>query len=341
MSKDTKKKKLGFSTIGWIIWILAAVVLVIIFIANKNRIAGNLKATGFFDRFFGKTPDFIANVEVPDSSIKKNDIIPETDSVEIQLVQTYGDYNGESESPILYKNLPKEKKSSADQNQNTAPEEKSPEPDDTQSDLQPAYASGSSEDEVFKVFSGENQASGLESAATQNSSLALAHSINPNLIYEPNTTEPVKSPTENPSENVNIRLYFIEVDDYGHGNVIDIPRLMKKTSTPLTDAINALIDGPTPDEQKKTPFGCKTVVSPGTRLLSASVKNGIATLNFSEEFEFNNYGVEGLIWQLRQIVYTATAFPNVEKVQFLIEGTHREYVSEGLRIGEPLSRDYI
>ena len=80
-------------------------------------------------------------------------------------------------------------------------------------------------------------------------------------------------------------------------------------------------------------------MSDGTRLLGASVRNGVATLNFSSEFEFNRYGIEGLRGQLQQIVYTATAFQTVESVQFLIDGEKKEYLgSEGVWIGTPLRR---
>ena len=78
----------------------------------------------------------------------------------------------------------------------------------------------------------------------------------------------------------------------------------------------------------------------GKRLIGASVKNGTATLNFSGEFEFNQYGIEGLRGQLQQIVYTATAFPTVESVQFLVDGEKKEYLGqEGVWIGTPLGRN--
>ena len=99
--------------------------------------------------------------------------------------------------------------------------------------------------------------------------------------------------------------------------------------------MNALIDGPTNAEAGQD---CITLLSAGSRLLGASVKNGIATLNFNEEFEFNQYGIEGILGQLQQIVYTATAFPTVESVQFLVEGNHKDFLGEGVSIGSPLSR---
>ena len=82
-----------------------------------------------------------------------------------------------------------------------------------------------------------------------------------------------------------------------------------------------------------------TLIPSGTRLLGASVSNGIATLNFSEAFSFNSVGVQGYLAQLMQIVYTATSFSTVNSVQFIIEGQREDYLgSEGTWIGSPLSR---
>ena len=86
MSRDRRKKS-GASRIGLVIWIVAAIALVIVFLANKKRIFGNLKTTGFFERVFGTTPKFIEDAEVPETKIAKNDVDAESDYVEIQLVQ--------------------------------------------------------------------------------------------------------------------------------------------------------------------------------------------------------------------------------------------------------------
>ena len=60
--------------------------------------------------------------------------------------------------------------------------------------------------------------------------------------------------------------------------------------------------------------------------------------NHEENFLFNKYGVEGIYGQLMQVVYTATAFSNIDSVQFLIEGAKQEYLGEGVYVGAPLPR---
>ena len=139
-------------------------------------------------------------------------------------------------------------------------------------------------------------------------------------------------------QTMNIKLFFMAINSDGSISRKEVTRQMKKTTSPLVDSINALIAGPSVEEEAS---GCRTLVSNGTQLIGASVSSdGTATLNFSSEFEFNQFGIEGTRGQLQQVVYTATAFPTVERVKFLIDGEEREYLgSEGVWISKPLSRD--
>ncbi|MDR3283649.1 MAG: GerMN domain-containing protein [Treponema sp.] len=132
-------------------------------------------------------------------------------------------------------------------------------------------------------------------------------------------------------------LWFIQIDRDGLISRKEVRRGLSKTNSPLTSAVQALLTGPSITDLEK---GFVSLIPEGTKLLSASIVNRVATLSFSEEFEYNRYGVEGYLGQLAQIVYTATAFPTVDSVQFLIEGELREYLGgDGVRIGIPLSRE--
>jgi spore germination protein GerM len=139
-----------------------------------------------------------------------------------------------------------------------------------------------------------------------------------------------------PSGETQLKIWFVEIQSDGTVSRKEITRGVAATDAPLTAAITALLLGPNAAEKGK---GCDSLIPQGTRLLGASVKNGVATINFSDEFQYNRFGVEGYMGQLMQIVYTATAFPTVDSVQFLVEGAHSEYIgSEGVWIGSPLSR---
>ena len=103
-------------------------------------------------------------------------------------------------------------------------------------------------------------------------------------------------------------------------------------------AMRLLLKGP--DASIAAEKNCQTLIPKGTKLLGIKISNGVAYLDFSEDFEINTFGVEGYNAQLMQIVYTATSFSTVKSVQFLIEGEKKEYLgSEGQWIGSPLSRN--
>jgi spore germination protein GerM len=104
----------------------------------------------------------------------------------------------------------------------------------------------------------------------------------------------------------------------------------------MLDSFQALLTGPTAEEQRR---GFFSLIPEGTRILSATVRGNTAYINFSEDFQYNTYGVEGYAAQLRQVVWTATEFPNVKDVQILIEGRRLDYLGESVWVGSPLGRD--
>lgn len=154
--------------------------------------------------------------------------------------------------------------------------------------------------------------------------------------------EAKESAEEKPQEKkkagpmTNAKLFFVQVDADGNVNRKSVVRQIPKSDSPLTDTIKALLAGPQASEKSMT------LIPEGTRLLSASVRNGIAALNFSEEFEFNAIGADGYRGQLMQVVFTATEFATVESVQFLIEGQRKDYIGSGedvwMWIGSPYTR---
>ena len=134
----------------------------------------------------------------------------------------------------------------------------------------------------------------------------------------------------------NQKIYFVYIGEDGTLSRKMITRPVEKNDSPLVTNMNILLAGPNAQESGR---GYRSLIPEGTRLLSASVRDGVAYLNFNEQFEFNTVGMDGYQAQLMQIVYTATEFGTVNSVQFLIEGQKKEYLgSEGIWIGSPLSR---
>ncbi len=132
------------------------------------------------------------------------------------------------------------------------------------------------------------------------------------------------------------RLYFVSVNDSGEIQLRAVVRPVQYRDAPLTATLEALLSGPTSTEVNQ---GLMTLVPADTRLLGVAVKDQIAYIDVSEGFRFNALGRQGLEAQLEQIVYCATEFPTVKKVQILIEGKVLDYLGpEGVVIGKPLSR---
>jgi hypothetical protein len=152
----------------------------------------------------------------------------------------------------------------------------------------------------------------------------------------PPETTPAAPPATPPAAIRDRALYFIEVDADGAILRTRVNRSVPATDSPLADAVRLLLRGPTVDERNR---GLITLIPPGARFQSAQVRGSTAYLSFSEEFQFNTYGVEGYIGQLRQIIWTVTEFPNIADVQILIEGRRVDYLGERINIGVPLGRN--
>jgi hypothetical protein len=133
-------------------------------------------------------------------------------------------------------------------------------------------------------------------------------------------------------------LYFTTVDKDGAILRTKVTRKIPLSDSPMVDALKVLIQGPSTEEQQK---GLVTLIPQGTRILAARVQGTTAYISFSEEFQYNTYGVEGYAAQLRQIVWTATEFQGVKDIQILIEGRRIDYLGEGIWIGSPIGRDAL
>lgn len=134
-----------------------------------------------------------------------------------------------------------------------------------------------------------------------------------------------------------VRLFFIKVTDDGEITLKSVLKSMYTGTTPLGKSLEQLLIGPDTEEINR---GLLTLIPEGAKILSISIKDGIAYLNFNELFRFNPLGVEGYLAQIKQIVYTATEFDSVKSVQFTIDGAKQEYLGpEGVYIGRPISRD--
>jgi len=152
-------------------------------------------------------------------------------------------------------------------------------------------------------------------------------------------------PVSGPAADTRERgLFFIQVENDGADLLLTrVSRTVRASDRPLYDSLAALLSGPTPEEAA---LGMVSFISPDIRILDVRIRGytigdtrwDTAYIDFNEYFQYNMRGSEGLISQIKQIVWTATEFPNVRDVQILIEGNREEFLHGGIRIGSPIGR---
>ena len=114
--------------------------------------------------------------------------------------------------------------------------------------------------------------------------------------------------------------------------------MIRAVDTPhvATNAIRALIEGPTPAEQDTE---LSTSIPADTLLLGLIIEDGLATVDLSREFELGG-GSFNILSRLAQVVYTLTQFPTIDEVLFHIDGEAIDVFSgEGVVLEDPLDRD--
>lgn len=303
--KNPKKTGLVLSC-----WIAAVLVLLIIFFVKSDEIIRNLRETAFFDRVFGSTPEFIKkHADKEDTEEKDNGTLP-------------------AESAPVPGQIPEFVQPAA-----IPPAGQVSSPDSSI----PSAVSGT-DGSLTENLTQQEQEPPPASVTQQPSDAGKQHQNIAKPQEKPvsvKTPAPVPAQTQVP-ETMNVKLWFVQIDSDGSVSRKETSRSLKKDDSPLTASIQALLEGPRLDEKGK---GYMSLIPSGAQLLSAAVQNGVAILNFNENFEYNTYGVEGYLGQLMQIVFTATSFSTVDSVQFLIEGQKKDYLgSEGVWIGSPLAR---
>ncbi|GAB3403355.1 hypothetical protein GCM10027569_10340 [Flindersiella endophytica] len=132
----------------------------------------------------------------------------------------------------------------------------------------------------------------------------------PNGLLASGRPEPDSTPTQ--TQQANPVTFFVDAD-----RLIGVERTLPGGSprTRLHDAISALLIGPTETEQAA---GLSTAVPNDLLLTVAGVENGEATIELTGELR--NSPVEDTILAVGQIVLTATAQPDIDRVRLLHNG---------------------
>lgn len=136
---------------------------------------------------------------------------------------------------------------------------------------------------------------------------------------KPADKDPVVQVNPNPSqEKITAIVYFSDGDA-----MYLVPEEVElvKDNRPIAELlVEKLIAGPV-----NADLG--PVIPDGTKLLSLEIVDGVAYVNFSREAKTNHWGgTAGETMTIYGVVNTLTQLPEVEQVQFLIEGEKEESI---------------
>ncbi|WP_425806892.1 GerMN domain-containing protein [Desulfitobacterium sp. Sab5] len=129
--------------------------------------------------------------------------------------------------------------------------------------------------------------------------------------------------------SVKVTLYFPAPDASG---LVPVERTVTVANDEIIKAMFSELSNP--------PSGLEPALPKGTELLSATVKDGIATINLSKQFKSNfSGGATGEQLILYSIVDTLTTLSNVKSVQFLLDGAQTVTILKEFDTSSPLKRN--
>jgi germination protein M len=145
--------------------------------------------------------------------------------------------------------------------------------------------------------------------------------------------QPESTTTTAGADSTTVRVYFSRDEKMAAAT-----RVVPKTAQLGAAAVKALLQGPTAEEKQDGMVSC---IPEGTTFLGLDIKNGVATVNLSQEYDSGG-GSLSMFTRLAQMVFTLTQFQSVDGVRFKLDGKLIDTLGgEGIIIDEPVDRaDY-
>jgi germination protein M len=159
----------------------------------------------------------------------------------------------------------------------------------------------------------------------------------------PATPKPTATATPSPptgGTSLGLKVYFLLEDAGRQRNPTLVPvfRSVPSTRAVASAAMRELLAGPVSAERLNRPR-ISTAIPADTVLLGIDIRDGLATVDLSREFESGG-GTYSMGARLAQVVYTLTQFPTVNRVNFRLDGKPaRVFSGEGLVLEGPATRD--
>jgi hypothetical protein len=143
------------------------------------------------------------------------------------------------------------------------------------------------------------------------------------------------SPTTRAPAPDGLRALSVHWSDGQAERLVPVTRYLDPDSGLARGAVLALLAGPNAEDRAR---GLASEVPAGSRLLGITVRDSIATVDLSRDFESGG-GSASMLMRLAQLVYTLTRVPGVVGVRLWLDGQPvNTFSGEGLEIEGPLRR---
>ncbi len=136
--------------------------------------------------------------------------------------------------------------------------------------------------------------------------------------------KPVETKTVR-TKSIEATVYFVTINENdGSAKPFGVKRTVQYKDSPITRTLETLLDGVSQSEKNA---GVISFIPRETKLISAGIKNGHLTIDFTGALEDNYSGRAGILLELSQILLTCFSFDAVEKVTIMIDGTRKGYIT--------------
>jgi germination protein M len=127
-----------------------------------------------------------------------------------------------------------------------------------------------------------------------------------------------------------VSLYFLRGEKLGVAH-----ERVARSAAPVAAALGLLVRGPSATERAS---GLASQIPSGSRLRGVTLAGGVASVDLSSRFASGG-GSATMFARLAQVVFTATQFPSVHGVRFLLDGRAvTTFSSEGIMLRGPQMR---
>lgn len=129
------------------------------------------------------------------------------------------------------------------------------------------------------------------------------------------------------NQGTTFMVYFTDCD---YRYMVPITYLSESNEGIPRAAVAKLLEGPNTNTLRSTAI-------PGIRLLNFAIKDGVAYVDFSKEVTDFRGDAEAEKRFVESLLLTLGQFSDVKGVKIMVEGKTHEYISDGAKIGVPLS----